>query len=403
MSFRLSIAFLSLAGKVDAYTDKYVQLWKPSGSGAVSVNCYTGMGGDALYNEDGHQWVLHNQTHPTNCWYEGLLGIPGCNAFVFVPDEQACYLLTKTRLDECEEITSDKFADAKYQTFVAVKDHWDYNCGGTPLFPGDPPSLDWMRDCLGNDKCIGWVHQAGEPGKYYLRASLDDCEDAARYTVSVLGGHKPLSEVQLEMPETDTLEAITTDDVEAGANPDPCPRSVADHVTIGGLCLAYNPTVQNGDPVTLWDCETAVETGLKRDWNVGGQSIGTAVSHHYHMPDEQPYCLDAGDMLPGSQLFLWECNGYPQQMIWADDTSGRPPLPLDENIAPFEGPLKLSGAWDGLCLDGESPVASGNPVILWECNELEQQVWSWCRSVRRPRSTQCSNFPLWDNCRGTWL
>lgn len=91
-----------------------------------------------------------------------------------------------------------------------------------------------------------------------------------------------------------------------------------------------------------------------------------------YQPFGPSYCLDSGDAdSDGSMIFLWECNGLPQQQF--NQTA------LDSNQqtdGPRYGPLPFKS---GKCLDGTSPIAEGNTPIVWECNGLSQQDWRMCR------------------------
>jgi len=81
------------------------------------------------------------------------------------------------------------------------------------------------------------------------------------------------------------------------------------------------------------------------------------------------YCLDAGDVdSDGSVLFMWECNGFPQQQFhldWEVDN-------WDSEI--YEGQLVFP---NGKCLDGTT-VQSGDTPMVWECNGMYQQTWQIC-------------------------
>ena len=83
-----------------------------------------------------------------------------------------------------------------------------------------------------------------------------------------------------------------------------------------------------------------------------------------------PYCLDAGDMAWASKLFMWECNGYPQQQFNLDEvyqpTNDKPP---------YQGGVSLA---NGQCLDGMYPQMHGSPAIISPCNGYKQQMWSIC-------------------------
>merc|ERR1712139_398050 len=67
-------------------------------------------------------------------------------------------------------------------------------------------------------------------------------------------------------------------------------------------------------------------------------------------------CLDATDMKSSNALILWECNGMDQQQwTFGSDNS-----------------FQLSNS---MCLDSFSDSNGGGGLQLWECNSLNNQKW----------------------------
>merc|ERR1712039_423745 len=80
----------------------------------------------------------------------------------------------------------------------------------------------------------------------------------------------------------------------------------------------------------LWDCDGSQyqawrmcdqKPGRLCDLVPTGGEIwpGTHIQINGGMPGPKgKFCLDAGDMSVGSELFIWSCNGYPSQQFHLD-------------------------------------------------------------------------------------
>merc|ERR1711924_367435 len=79
-------------------------------------------------------------------------------------------------------------------------------------------------------------------------------------------------------------------------------------------------------------------------------------------------CVDGGpDMPKGFELFLWDCNGYPQQQ-WDYDEEGMHTIYLTESASELDATL---------CIDiPGGDVASGNRIWTWDCTGYVAQQFS---------------------------
>lgn len=163
----------------------------------------------------------------------------------------------------------------------------------------------------------------------------------------------------------------------------------------------------NGAPVTLrtwqgWDSgnfefylnmqphtqdEDTWSTGF--DIRVGSAGLDTVG------PNPGKWCLDGGDVdSDGSVLFIWECNGLPQQQFVLDYEF----YASSQVTEMYWGQLRFL---NGKCLDGTSPIAEGNAPIAWSCNGLDQQVWGTCEYTHRTGPPHlCGDGPETGPCVG---
>lgn len=152
---------------------------------------------------------------------------------------------------------------------------------------------------------------------------------------------------------------------------------------VGPQCLALDDVydnLANGASVSLktwqgWD--HSLSSLFKWSFDLGGSSGGihvgedredtAAEGQHY----QEQWCLDSGDVdSDGSGLFIWECNGFPQQQFSLENE-------LSSGIV-MHGNIFFP---NGKCLDGISASYDGNTPIVWDCNGSEQQFWELCPYV----------------------
>lgn len=156
-------------------------------------------------------------------------------------------------------------------------------------------------------------------------------------------------------------------------------------ISTGGKCLARyqnEDDLYNGAAVVLWDCD---EHSAYQYWALkktdGGftGSWGAGKSGYCGGPVYPKFCLDAGEMESGSELFLWECNGYASQQFALD---------LDEGTYnDYQGSWRIG---DSGCVD------AGSAPAVQECDDDSgSQTWGFCTCSW---AMGCWNKELTDAC-----
>lgn len=123
-------------------------------------------------------------------------------------------------------------------------------------------------------------------------------------------------------------------------------------------------STENGTPVWLWECAGNVG----QEWIFDDGKLKSAVS--------TDKCLDAGGMVLGSQLQIWDCVDLPQQQ-WGYDQAGEG-VPTNGNLGLTYTIYLLEDQSDAtkcLGLADSSPYANGAPIQVAECTQADNQLW----------------------------
>jgi len=153
----------------------------------------------------------------------------------------------------------------------------------------------------------------------------------------------------------------------------------------GGLCLDVpGGNAYNGAGLWLWECDQAYKSQLyhNQKWAFSPVTMGASLEelasaiewngymdteHGGNIPNYEAFCVDGGDMGAGTQLYLWECNGQPQQQ-WS----------IDVALNAMERGTAASMYVDNgaACLDYyEDQANNGQAFHVWDCNGLANQRW----------------------------
>jgi len=122
-----------------------------------------------------------------------------------------------------------------------------------------------------------------------------------------------------------------------------------------GRCLEVPGSAPvNGNDLWVWECDMSEKQ--QWTWSPTDLAIRTALDPNM--------CIDTGDLQAahGRALYLWECNGYPQQSFGYD---------LDKETI-----FIMQSSDATLCVDLAGANAfNGATVQVWDCNDMGNQRW----------------------------
>lgn len=108
-----------------------------------------------------------------------------------------------------------------------------------------------------------------------------------------------------------------------------------------------------------------------------GPSPPAGFTIYSYMDDTKCIDLPGGDAYNGAKLWVWECNGTPQQQwIFAPDS-----WRIESAVA------------SGKCIDAGNGE-DGEQLYLWDCNGLSQQAWGYDANEATIYMDQSEQGPL---------